>query len=83
MPVGLLNCYEAEFPELSRLLALRGAKLLVIPTAADAWAQLSNGERTDRPYPDVSRTLIPAHASKTIVLWPMPTVVVRNQSRAA
>ena len=62
MPVGLLNCYEAEFPELSRLLALRGAKLLVIPTAADAWAQLSNGERTDRPYPDVSRTLIPAHA---------------------
>jgi predicted amidohydrolase len=62
VPVGLLNCYEAEFPELSRLLALRGAKLLVIPTAADAWTQLSNGERTDRPYPDVSRTLIPAHA---------------------
>lgn len=62
VPVGLLNCYEAEFPELSRLLALRGAKLLVIPTAADAWALLSTGERTDRPYPDVSRTLIPAHA---------------------
>ncbi|WP_216905348.1 carbon-nitrogen hydrolase family protein [Synechococcus sp. CCY 0621] len=60
--VGLLNCYEAEFPELSRQLALKGAKLVLIPTAADAWAELSTGERTDRPYPDVSRTLIPAHA---------------------
>ena len=33
-----------------------------IPTAADVWAELSTGERTDRPYPDVSRTLIPANA---------------------
>lgn len=62
LAVGLLNCYEAEFPELSRRLALLGAQLIVIPTAADAWAELSTGERTDRPYPDVSRTLIPAHA---------------------
>ncbi|MEB3331082.1 MAG: carbon-nitrogen hydrolase family protein [Synechococcaceae cyanobacterium] len=60
--VGLLNCYEAEFPELSRRLALEGAQLVLIPTAADAWAILSTGERTDRPYPDVSRSLIPAHA---------------------
>jgi len=60
--VGLLNCYEAEFPELTRALALQGAQLVLIPTAADAWAILSNGERTDRPYPDVSRTLVPAHA---------------------
>ncbi|WP_219904447.1 carbon-nitrogen hydrolase family protein [Aphanothece minutissima] len=62
MGVGLLNCYEAEFPELTRRLALEGAQLVLIPTAADAWAELSTGERTDRPYPDVSRTLIPAHA---------------------
>lgn len=60
--VGLLNCYEAEFPELTRRLALLGARLVLIPTAADAWARLSSGDRTDRPYPDVSRTLIPAHA---------------------
>jgi predicted amidohydrolase len=60
--VGLLNCYEAEFPELSRRLGLLGAGLILIPTAADAWAVLSTGERTDRPYPDVSRTLIPANA---------------------
>jgi len=60
--VGLLNCYEAEFPELTRRLALLGAQLVLIPTAADTWARLSSGERTNRPYPDVSRTLIPAHA---------------------
>ncbi|MEB3320191.1 MAG: carbon-nitrogen hydrolase family protein [Cyanobium sp.] len=60
--VGLLNCYEAEFPELSRRLALAGAGLVLIPTAADLWAELSSGRRTTQPYPDVSRTLIPANA---------------------
>lgn len=60
--VGLLNCYEAEFPELTRLLALRGAQLVLIPTAADTWVRLSDGRRTSPPYPDVSRTLLPAHA---------------------
>jgi predicted amidohydrolase len=62
LKVGLLNCYEAEFPELTRRLALLGADLVLIPTAADAWARLSDGRLTDRPYPDVSRTLLPAHA---------------------
>ncbi|WP_254933025.1 carbon-nitrogen hydrolase family protein [Cyanobium sp. WAJ14-Wanaka] len=61
-PLGLLNCYEAEFPELSRSLAMEGAKLVLIPTAADSFATLSNGEHTDRSYPDVSRNLIPANA---------------------
>lgn len=60
--VGLLNCYEAEFPELTRRLALLGAQVVLIPTAADTWALLSDGRRTDRPYPDISRTLLPAHA---------------------
>ena len=31
LPVGVLNCYECEFPELSRILALKGAKLIVGP----------------------------------------------------
>ena len=61
-PIGLLNCYEAEFGELSRILALRGAKLIVIPTAADYQYRLPDGTRTSMPYPDISRTLIPAHA---------------------
>ena len=59
--VGILNCYEAEFFELSRILALRGAKLICIPTAADYYYNLSDGTRTAVPYPDISRNLIPAH----------------------
>lgn len=65
--VGLLNCYEAEFGELSRILALRGAQLVVIPTAADFWTLLSTGEKTTMPYPDVSQNLIPAHALENIM----------------
>ena len=61
-PIGLLNCYEAEFAELTRILALRGAKLVVIPTAADIWTLLSTGERTKIPYPDVSHNVIPVRA---------------------
>ena len=52
--VGVLNCYEAEFPELSRILALKGAQLVVIPTAADDYMILRNGERTGTPYPDTA-----------------------------
>ncbi len=61
-PIGLLNCYEAEFGELHRILALKGAKLVVIPTAADVWTLLSTGEKTKMPYPDISPNLVPAHA---------------------
>ena len=61
-PVGILNCYEAEFPELSRILALKGAKLIIIPTAADYHYTLSDGKRTQVPYPDVTKKIIPANA---------------------
>jgi predicted amidohydrolase len=61
-PVGILNCYECEFPELVRILALNGAKLIVGPTAADTYYRMPNGERSRVPYPDVSRVQFPAHA---------------------
>ncbi|MBK1646398.1 nitrilase [Thiocapsa imhoffii] len=61
-PIGLLNCYEAEFPELTRQLALAGARLVVIPTAADESTKLSTGKWTSPPYPDVSKLIIPANA---------------------
>lgn len=61
-PVGVLNCYEAEFPELQRILALKGAKLIVIPTAADNFYTKPSGKITNVPYPDISRLLIPAAA---------------------
>lgn len=61
-PVGVLNCYECEFPELQRILALNGAKLIVGPTAADNYYTLPSGQRSEVPYPDVSKLLIPANA---------------------
>jgi predicted amidohydrolase len=61
-PVGVLNCYECEFPELTRILALKGAKLIVGPTAADNYYKLPSGQRSSVPYPDVSKILFQAHA---------------------
>ncbi len=61
-PVGVLNCYECEFPELQRILALNGAKLIVGPTAADSYYRLPDGNRSAVPYPDISELLIPANA---------------------
>ena len=61
-PIGILNCYEAEFPELQRILALKGAKLIIIPTAADNYYTKPDGKRTKVPYPDISKLLIPAAA---------------------
>lgn len=70
-PVGILNCYEAEFPELSRILALKGAKLIVIPTAADYYYTLSDGKHTQVPYPDVTKNIIPSNAyfNKTFIAY--------------
>ena len=60
--VGVLNCYENEFPELSRMLALSGAKLIVGPTAADCYYTLPDGQRSAVPYPDISTLLLPGFA---------------------
>jgi 5-aminopentanamidase len=48
--IGLLICYDVEFPEAARLLALAGADLLAVPTALMD------------PYEVVARTLVPARA---------------------
>lgn len=48
--VGLLVCYDVEFPEQVRLLALAGADLVACPTALNT------------PYDKVSTLLVPARA---------------------
>jgi len=61
--VGMLNCYEAEFPELSRILALNGAQVILIPTAADVGVFNSEtNEWSNWAYPDVSNTCIVTNA---------------------
>ncbi|MDW4910911.1 nitrilase-related carbon-nitrogen hydrolase [Streptomyces sp. ADMS] len=41
--VGILNCYECEFPPLYQYLAERGAKIVLGPTAADGHFRLADG----------------------------------------
>lgn len=48
--VGVLICYEVEFPELTRRLALAGAELIAVPTALM------------EPYEVIARTIVPARA---------------------
>ncbi|MCW2723152.1 MAG: putative hydrolase [Frankiales bacterium] len=48
--VGVLICYDVEFPEAVRALALAGADLVAVPTALMA------------PYDAVAQTLVPARA---------------------
>ena len=48
--VGILICYDVEFPEAVRALALAGADVVAVPTALM------------RPYEIVARTLVPSRA---------------------
>ena len=48
--IGILICYDVEFPETVRALALAGAGLVAVPTALV------------RPFDSVARTLVPARA---------------------
>jgi 5-aminopentanamidase len=48
--IGLLICYDVEFPENTRRLALAGAELVVVPTA-----NMAN-------FDEVSRTIVPLQA---------------------
>ncbi|WP_027133958.1 carbon-nitrogen hydrolase family protein [Geminicoccus roseus] len=48
--VGVLICYDVEFPEAVRALALEGAQLVAVPTALM------------QPYDVIARTIVPARA---------------------
>ncbi|WP_119166236.1 carbon-nitrogen hydrolase family protein [Algihabitans albus] len=50
LKVGLLICYDVEFPEAVRALAVEGAELIAVPTALMA------------PYSIVADTVVPARA---------------------
>lgn len=50
LQIGILICYDVEFPEAVRSLALAGAELIAVPTALI------------QPFDIVARTLVPARA---------------------
>jgi predicted amidohydrolase len=53
--VGVLICFDIEFPQAARRLALLGAQLIVVPTSLMA------------PFDVVARTLVPARAAENQV----------------
>lgn len=50
LPIGVLICYDVEFPEAARTLALRGAELIAVPTALM------------QPYGWIAEHVLPARA---------------------
>ncbi len=50
LKIGVLICYDVEFPENVRILALKGADLVAVPTALM------------QPFDIVARTIVPARA---------------------
>jgi 5-aminopentanamidase len=69
--VGILNCYECEFPSLYKHLAGLGAQIVIGPTAADGHYKLTNlddkskkteAEPTLVSYPDATKHIMPAMA---------------------
>jgi N-carbamoylputrescine amidase len=57
--IGTLVCWDQWYPEAARLTALRGAEVLVYPTAIGTWT--GESERTDRQH-DAWRTVQRSHA---------------------
>lgn len=66
--LGLLTCYDVEFPEIVRVLALRGADAVLVPTA------------NMLPYDRVPQTLVPARAYENQVYVAYANYVGREGS---
>ncbi len=60
--IGVLVCYDLEFPEMTRALALGGAELIVVPT---------NWPRVDRPpgehWPEVNIAMAAARVNRVFI----------------
>ena len=63
--IGTVICYDNSFPEVGRILALKGAEVLLMPHAArlKMWDDTPESERSARQFADhYYRTMIPCRA---------------------
>ena len=67
--LGMLICYDVEFPENARQLALAGADLIAAPTANMI------------PYDVVATTIVPARAFENQVMSPSELLRPRRRDR--
>jgi predicted amidohydrolase len=63
--IGVLVCYDLRFPEVARILALRGAELLAVPTA---WVAGFDPNLGDGPrIPHVDGALVQANLNQVFI----------------
>lgn len=89
VPVGMTVCYDLRFPELYRLLALRGARILTVPaaftlmTGRDHWEVLLRARAIENQCFVVAPDIIGDHGAGKVsyggsmVVDPWGTVVAR------
>ena len=74
--VGLMTCYELRFPEISRILALQGAELLIVPSAWVAGRMKEDHLRVFARARALENTVFLAVASQTGRVFTGRSVVV-------
>ncbi|WP_097935169.1 MULTISPECIES: nitrilase-related carbon-nitrogen hydrolase [unclassified Streptomyces] len=70
MSVGVLNCYECEFPPLYQYLAEHGAQIVLGPTAADWHFRLADGTMSRVPYQDATVSTASSSARSGLRMTP-------------
>jgi predicted amidohydrolase len=88
--IGLQVCYDIRFPEWSRLLALAGAELIVIPTSwvsgpmkEEHWITLSRARAIENVcYVIAADQVQPDRVGRSLIIDPMGAVVADGAEEA-
>jgi len=74
--VGALICYDRQLPETARILAVKGARLIIVP-AWGAYGEMNTAMMRTRAYEN-SVYLAFVHPKRVMVIDPRGTVVAEN-----
>ena len=75
--VGALICYDRQLPETSRILAIKGARLIIVP-AWGSYSEMNTVMMRTRAYEN-SVYLAFVHPNRVMVIDPRGTIVAENQ----
>lgn len=75
--VGALICYDRQLPETSRILAIKGARLIIVP-AWGSYGEMNTVMMRTRAYEN-SVYLAFVHPNRVMVIDPRGTIVAENQ----
>ena len=75
--VGALICYDRQLPETSRILAIKGARLIIVP-AWGSYSEMNTVMMRTRAYEN-SVYLAFVHPNRVMVIDPRGTIVAENE----